>query len=168
MQPLSPPDTHFLSAAAGWYELGNITEAKAELERISPALREHPDVLELRWLVHAQEKNWEQGLEVAEKLVEIAPERSSGWLHRAYALRRVKRGGLQTAWDALLPTVEKFPKEPTIPYNLSCYACQMGRMDEARPRQPAILRRWRGGPRKLGAASPKAASARLRPGTAPH
>jgi len=132
MQPLSPPDTHFLSAAAGWYELGNITEAKAELERISPALREHPDVLELRWLVHAQEKNWEQGLEVAEKLVEIAPERSSGWLHRAYALRRVQRGGLQTAWDALLPAFEKFPKEPTIPYNLACYACQIGRLDEAR------------------------------------
>jgi len=132
MQPLSPPDTHFLSAAAGWYELGNITEAKAELERISPALREHPDVLELRWLVHAQEKNWEQGLAVAEKLVEIAPERSSGWLHRAYALRRVQRGGLQTAWDALLPAFEKFPKEPTIPYNLSCYACRMGRLDEAR------------------------------------
>ena len=49
--------------------MGNITEAKAELERISPALREHPDVLELRWLVDAQEKNWEQGLAVAEKLV---------------------------------------------------------------------------------------------------
>src|SRR5438876_7930771 len=28
MQPLSPPDTHFLSAAAGWYDLGNITDAK--------------------------------------------------------------------------------------------------------------------------------------------
>ena len=132
MQPLSPPETHFLSAAAGWYELGNITEAKAELERISPALREHPDVLELRWLVHAQEKNWEQGLAVAEKLVEIAPERSSGWLHRAYALRRVQRGGLQTAWDALLPAFEKFPKEPTISYNLSCYACQMQQLEAAR------------------------------------
>jgi len=132
MQALAPPDIHFLSAAVGWFELGNLEEAKAELEKVAPAAQNHPDVLEVRWLVYAQEKNWEEGLAVAEKLFEIAPERSSGWLHRAYALRRLRRGGLQTAWDALLPAFEKFPKEPTIPYNLSCYACQMGRLDEAR------------------------------------
>jgi hypothetical protein len=27
---------------------------------------------------------------------------------------------------------EKFPKEPTVPYNLACYVCQQGRLDEAR------------------------------------
>jgi len=132
MQSLGPPDTHFLSAAAGWCELGSIAEAKVELERIAPVLRHHPDVLEVRWLIHAQEKNWEEGLAAAEKLVEVAPQRSAGWLHRAYALRRAQRGGLQAAWDVLLPAVEKFPKEPIIPYNLSCYACQLGRLDQAR------------------------------------
>ncbi len=132
MQSLGPPDTHFLSAAVGWCELGSIAEAKAELERITPALRFHPEVLEVRWLLHAQEKNWEEGLTVAGKLVEVAPQRSSGWLHRAYALRRVARGGLQAAWEVLLPAAEKFPEEPTIAYNLSCYACQLGRLDQAR------------------------------------
>jgi len=132
MQPLGPPDAHFLSAAAGWFELGNIAEAKAELAKIAPAFRNHADVLEVRWLIHAQEKNWEAGLAAARALVEVAPERSSGWLHRAYAMRRVKAGGLQAAWDALRPTFEKFPAEPIIPYNLSCYACQMGRLEEAR------------------------------------
>ena len=132
MQSLGPPDTHFLSAAVGWCELGSVAEAKVELERITPALRHHPDVLEARWLIHAQEQDWEQGLSVAEKLVEIAPERASAWLHRAYALRRVKRGGLQPAWDVLLPATGKFPEEPIIPYNLSCYACQLGRLDQAR------------------------------------
>jgi len=132
MQSLGPPDTHFLSAAVGWCELGSVTEAKAELERIAPALRHHPDVLEARWLIHAQEMNWEEGLTAAEKLVEVAPERSAGWLHRAYALRRSKRGGLQAAWDVLLPAAERFPEEPLIPYNLSCYACQLGRLKQAR------------------------------------
>ena len=112
--------------------MGSVAEAKAELERIAPVLRDHPDVLEVRWLIHAQEKNWEEGLAVAEKLVEVAPQRSAGWLHRAYALRRAQRGGLQAAWDVLLPAVEKFPKELIIPYNLSCYACQLGRLDQAR------------------------------------
>ena len=132
MQTLVPPDTHFLSAAVGWYELGNLQEAKGELAKVAPAAQNHPDVLEVCWLIHAQEKNWDRGLAVAEKLFELAPERSSGWLHRAYALRRVKGGGLQAAWDALLPAFEKFPKEPTIPYNLTCYACQLRRLDEAR------------------------------------
>jgi tetratricopeptide (TPR) repeat protein len=132
MESLGPPDTHFLSAAVGWCELGSVAEAKVELERIAPVLRQHPDVLEVRWLIHAQEKDWEEGLAVAEKLVEVAPQRSNGWLRRAYALRRAKRGGLQAAWDVLLPAVEKFPEEPIIPYNLSCYACQLGRLDQAR------------------------------------
>jgi len=36
------------------------------------------------------------------------------------------------AWDALLPAAEKFPAEPVIAYNLSCYACQMQQLDLAR------------------------------------
>jgi len=35
-------------AAQGWLELGNLAEASAELERLEPQLRTHPDVLELR------------------------------------------------------------------------------------------------------------------------
>ena len=132
MQPLGPPDTHFLSAAVGWCELGSVTEAKAELERLAPELRHHPKVLEASWLIHAQEKNWEEGLIDAEKLVEVAPQCSAGWLHRAYALRRAKRGGLQAAWDVLLPAAEKFPRDSIIAYNLSCYACQLGQLDQAR------------------------------------
>ena len=64
--------------------------------------------------------------------MKTAPEESSGWLHRAYALRRVREGGLTQAWDALLPAAEKFPAEPVIAYNLSCYACQMEQLDNAR------------------------------------
>ncbi len=56
----------------------------------------------------------------------------AGWLHRAYALRRVANGGLPQAWDALLPAAEKFPGEPVIAYNLSCYACQMQQLDASR------------------------------------
>ena len=132
MQKLEPPDTHHFSAAVGWLELGNPAEASAELSQISQVQREHPDVLEIRWLVAAEQKQWEEGLRVAEALVQRAPKRSSGWLHRAYALRRVPDGGVAKAWDALLPAFEKFPKEPIIPYNLSCYACRMEQLDTAR------------------------------------
>jgi hypothetical protein len=89
-------------------------------------------VLEVRWLVCAEEGHWEGGLQTARDLLHRDPDRASGWLHQAYALRRARGGGLQQAWDALLPAADKFPDEPTIPYNLACYACQMQRLDEAR------------------------------------
>lgn len=132
MKTLEPPDTHHLSAAVGWVELGNAAEAEAELACVNPALRDHPGVLEVRWLVLAKREDWVEGLAIARQLVRTAPDLVSGWLHQAYALRRVPDGGLQQAWDALLPAFNLFPAEPTIPFNLSCYACQMGRLDDAR------------------------------------
>jgi predicted Zn-dependent protease len=132
MHKLEPPDTHFFLAAVGWLELGNLAEARAELAQVSPAQQDHPDVLELRWSVSAEEKRWDEALQVAQTQVRLAPKRSSGWLHQAYALRRVADGGIQKAWEALLPASDKFPKEPTIPFNLSCYACQLQQLDIAR------------------------------------
>ena len=132
MCPLEPPDTHYLLHAVGWLELGNVAEAKAELAQIRTSVQMHPDVLEVRWMICAEERQWDEGLAVARALLHSAPDRPSGWLHQAYALRRVSNGGLQRAWDALLPAFEKFPGLEIVPYNLSCYACQMKQLDSAR------------------------------------
>src|SRR5204863_2274137 len=94
--------------------------------------KEHPDVLEVRWLLSAEERRWDDALQIARALVQSAPDRSSGWLHQAYALRRISEGSVRKAWEALLPAFDKFPKEPTISYNLSCYACQMQQLEAAR------------------------------------
>lgn len=132
MQKLEPPDSHYLNAAMGWLALGNLAEAKTELAHIDPELSHHPDVLEARYIVLAHEHDWTAALPVAHALVRNSPERISGWLHFSYALRRVPEGGVEAAWNALLPASDKFPKEPTILYNLACYACQLGRFDDAR------------------------------------
>jgi hypothetical protein len=128
---LEPPDTHHLSAAIGWLELGDHVESGVEISRITPEQLDHPDVLEVRWSVCAAGRSWEAGLAVAEKLVQEDPDRCSGWIHRSYSLRRVKKGGLGHAWEALRPAYERFPKEFIIPYNLACYAAQLGRLGEA-------------------------------------
>jgi Flp pilus assembly protein TadD len=132
VKQLSPPDSHHLDAAIGWLGLGCAAEAHAELVEISAENQTHPGVLEVRWTVFVQEKNWRDALEIAQLELHFAPGESSGWLHRAYALRRVNHGGLAQAWDALLPAAEKFPAEPVIAYNLSCYACQLRQLDLAR------------------------------------
>jgi len=132
MQEIGPPDSHHLNAALGWLGLGLQQDAMQELDLVTSANQQHPDVLEARWMIHAAEQQWDAALEVASRLLAIAPEQPDGWLHRAYALRRTTSGGLAQAWEALKPAAEKFPKEPIIPFNLSCYACQMRQLDEAR------------------------------------
>ena len=132
MQGLEPFDIHRLNAALGWLGLNAPADARAELDAIAPAQQSHPAVLETRWLLCAHEENWDDALLVAELERQAAPDDSSGWLHRAYALRRVENGGLTQAWDALLPAVEKFPSEPVIAYNLACYACQLNQLTDAR------------------------------------
>lgn len=132
MDKLEPPQVHYVSAAIGWLELGNLAEAKAELERIDREFYHYPQVLELRWSICAEEQKWREALEIARALVEGVPESPAGWLHQAYALRRVPDGSVKQAWTALLPAFDKFPKEPIISYNLSCYACQMNQLDAAR------------------------------------
>lgn len=113
-------------------ELGLPAEAARELDALPAAWQRHPDVLELRWAVLAAQQRWDEALPVAEALIEVAPERASGWLHRAYAMRRAAAGGLDKAWAALRPAVDRFPREVLIPYNLACYACQLNRLKEAR------------------------------------
>jgi predicted Zn-dependent protease len=132
VQEFEPPDIHRLNAALGWLGLNSPADARAELADISSALQSHPAVLEARWLLYAHEKNWPAALAVAERELQASPGISAGWLHRAYALRRVEDGGLARAWGALLPAAEKFPEDPVIAYNLSCYACQLNELDASR------------------------------------
>ena len=132
MQILEPPDSHHLDAAIGWLGLGCADDSRAELEKISAVNQLHSDVLEVRWTICAHDQRWNDALTIAELELQTTPEESSGWLHRAYAVRRVRDGGLPQAWRALLPAVEKFSTEPIIPYNLACYACQLNQLTDAR------------------------------------
>ena len=132
MSQLESPDLRHLDAAIGWLGLGCAKDARDELAMISVAGQNRPDVLSAHWLLCAHEKNWPDALQIAALELKLSPDDASGWLHRAYALRRVSDGGLSQAWDALLPAAEKFPDEPVIAYNLSCYACQMQQLENAR------------------------------------
>ena len=87
-------------------------------------------MLELRWLIHAKSKRWNDAVEVARKLVRLAPDKADTFINLAFALHELKR--TEEARDILLPAVTKFPKVWTIPYNLACYAAQLGELAEAR------------------------------------
>jgi tetratricopeptide (TPR) repeat protein len=132
MRRLEPPDAHHFHAAQGWLGLGARADAWAELDAISPPNQRHPAVLDLRWTMHVDAREWDAALKVAGEMLAQSPGRPDSWLHHAYALRRATHGGLTQARAALEPAAKKFPKEPVIPYNLSCYACQLQQLEEAR------------------------------------
>jgi tetratricopeptide (TPR) repeat protein len=126
---LSPEDQRHLEAAEGWLELGNHIEGNKELDEIEPASRVHPDVLQVRWLVFAKAKNWIACLDIAEALINIAPERRFGWLHKAFSLDNLER--TDEARQTLLEAVERFEPNATLPYYLATYCAKLGHREEA-------------------------------------
>ena len=119
-----------LQAAHGWLELGNPTEADAELDNIAPELRVHPDVLKTRWGIYAVARKWEAALDIAATIIRLAPDDPMGWVNRSYVLHELKR--TPEARDNLLRVVGRFPADSTMRFNLACYECQLGRLDLAK------------------------------------
>jgi tetratricopeptide (TPR) repeat protein len=130
MSTLGYPDKHHVNAALGWLDLRLVSDARGELQQVSTVNACHPEVLEVWWRVHAAERHWDEALRVAEMELQTAPDRMSGWVDRSYSLHELRR--TQEAREALLPAVKKFPEASLIPYNLACYACQLGDPAEAR------------------------------------
>ena len=128
--PLEPPDTHYLSAAEGWLGLGATADAHGELLKISLQSRFHPDVLKVRWDVYARTGHWEFAHTIAQGLIAFLPDDPVGYIHRSVALHELKR--TPEAWNNLLPAALKFPRNPIIALHLARYACQLGRLDEAK------------------------------------
>jgi predicted Zn-dependent protease len=132
MLPLPPTQRRTLDAVQGWLLLGNAREARAEFDQLPTAAQDHPDTLPTRYELLTQETAWEEAYRVACALVESTPDELTGYVWRAYAARRMPGGGLDRAFEALKPGLDRFPREPLIHFNLACYCCQLGRLDEAR------------------------------------
>ncbi len=138
MDELEPQDMMHLNAAEGWLGLGDLIEASAELQQITPAKRMHPAVLEVRHNLCAQAKCWEECLVMAEALVALAPEATFGWIHRSFALHELKR--TQEALDRLRPALTFFKDDITVHYNLACYECVLGNLGAAKLRLAAAFK----------------------------
>jgi len=131
MKPLPLEDQRLLEAAEGWLGLGDHLAANEELDNITPQLRAHPAVLEVRYQVYAKAKNWNGAAEIAGTLVKLLPQSLAAWINWAYATRRKTWGGIPEAKKILLEAEPKFPKACLIRYNLACYDCQLGNLKEA-------------------------------------
>lgn len=139
MNSLDYPARHHVDAAAGWVELGCHADALTELDRLSPADRHHPEALDTKWKVLAGLSDWEGALSVAESLVHSLPDQVAGWIHRSYCLHELRR--TREALDLLNPAYPRFPDDFVVPYNLACYACQLGDLVSAKSWLERALKR---------------------------
>jgi predicted Zn-dependent protease len=130
MNALQHPDVLYLEAAKGWIILGDLKEANRELDQITLDQQKHPDVLEVRFAIYSKARKWVVCMELAAAMLELAPDRPTAWINSAQTLHEMKQ--TQDAWNALYAVRERFPKVATIPYNLACYACKLGRLNDSR------------------------------------
>lgn len=141
-KPLEPPDSLRTQAARGWLELGNPTEASAELAKISRWRRSHPDVLTLQFEIRCYAENWAVALKLAQAVIRRCPERPEGWILRSCALHYLQR--TREAYDRLKPRLKTFPDSAQMLYCMACFSCCLGRLGEARRwlRQVFALSGW--------------------------
>lgn len=131
MEPLEPPASHHVKAAFGWIELGNVNEALAELDCITPNLQSLMAVKASRLDCLIAGKRWDDAVKLAAELCADYPDESGFWLHNAYATRRCEGGSIEAAYEMLAPCVERFPEQWLIAFNVACYLCRMDRLPEA-------------------------------------
>src|SRR5438552_3437342 len=97
-------DANHMEAAEGWLMLGDYLEANEELDRITPLLRAHPEVLRIRWRVFAAAKKWDGALAIAETLTDKLPGLEEHWLILAETLHGM--GKTEEAYAALVEMIE--------------------------------------------------------------
>ena len=121
-----------LSHVQGYLGLGLVAEAAAEFEHLSPTERDTTPALALRVAIFQQQQNWPALRDASIELVRRVPEDAGGWITWAYAVRRAE--SILAAEEVLRIAETKHPAEPTIQFNLGCYACLLGDLAEARRR----------------------------------
>lgn len=132
-----PSIEHHLRAAQGYIELGMFVEAANELECIAPEDRVHPSVVPYRYVIYSAMEKWDLAAATAGLMAKLHPEDPEWWIRWAYSTRRCQ--SIQDARQILLDAERLHPQHAMIQFNLGCYACQIGNLEEAKSRVAAAI-----------------------------
>ena len=119
-----------LNASIGYLELGMLEEAAGELENLSPEDRTSSAVLGVRMEIYRTAKNWTLLEVIARELWKRHQDEPIYLNNLAWVVRR--KDSIEAAQIILLEALEKFPNDAMTNYNMGCYACLLGDMDNAK------------------------------------
>ena len=119
-----------LLAATGYCELGMFDEAELALEEIDAEDKVRKEVLAARVDLYMATQKWSLLAEVTRHLVDIEPENAAWWVNLAYATRRAE--SIDKAQALLLQARKLHHDNAIIAFNLSCYACVTGDIEQAK------------------------------------
>jgi predicted Zn-dependent protease len=123
-------DWQNIQAAQGWTELGLFNEAADALGEVSESAKEHPEFLQTCWRIYAEFGRWTECWNIARTILAEDPANAMGHILFACAIENLR--GVQDAYDYLRPVADRITDSITIHFNLACYSCGLGRLDEAR------------------------------------
>lgn len=121
-----------LSHVRGYLELGMVKEARTELDAVVGADAERVEVQALRVALLQATEKWRPLRKLAGELVASDPGEPGWWIILAYATRRVN--SVRAAEKVLLEAVARHADDPTVQFNLGCYACLLGDLAGAKTR----------------------------------
>ncbi len=124
------PETH-LAYAAGYLALNLLAEARAEISALPPEVLALPAALLLRVELAMTDSRWDEVIALAPELVGHDATEERPWIAWAYALRELQR--ISEAQETLMAGARLIDKPSVlVDYNLACYACLLGELDDAR------------------------------------
>lgn len=121
-----------LMHARGYLGLGLLADAERELVLAEEGGAGAAAVEEMRLLLLHEKQEWAELRDFTRSIIARGGADAGVWISRAYATRRAD--SLAAAEAVLLEAENHFPAEPTIQFNLGCYACQRGDLATARKR----------------------------------
>ncbi|MEN9635435.1 MAG: hypothetical protein RL077_3839 [Verrucomicrobiota bacterium] len=107
-----------------------LAAAASELAQIPAADASRAEVRSLLLTVLHEQQKWPEAQTVAAELIHGGAKDAGIWIMWAYATRRAD--SLVGAEHILREAVKVHPDDPTIQFNLGCYACQRGDLRAAR------------------------------------
>lgn len=109
-----------------------LVEANEEIENLAPELKSSSAVLGVRLQIYRFAEKWSLMEVVARELWKRHPNEPVYWHDLAWAVRRAD--SIKAAQKILLDAADRFPGDAMTHFNLGCYACQLGDMDQAKTR----------------------------------
>lgn len=119
-----------LKRADGFLDLGMPARARDELAAIPAAFHANEKVCRVRLRLLIEQQAWAEARDLARAIRDAQPSAHDAWILLAYATRRSDT--VSAAREVLEEAARRFPSVSVIRFNLACYACQSGMLDEAR------------------------------------